>query len=80
MQDGITGLLADERDTDTLAENLLRFLTDDGFWSNARQEGMRWVRDRFLVEKQTAQLEGLYDRAREQFRSDRFEQDAVIDG
>ncbi len=79
MQDGITGLLADERDTDTLAEHLLRFLTEDEFWSKARQEGMRWVRDRFLVEKQTAQLERLYDRACEQFRADHFEQDAVMD-
>jgi colanic acid/amylovoran biosynthesis glycosyltransferase len=61
MLDGQTGLLADERDENQLAAHLSRYLSDQNFWQQSREFGMRWVRDNFDVVKQTARLEALYD-------------------
>jgi colanic acid/amylovoran biosynthesis glycosyltransferase len=61
MLDGETGLLANEGDHNQLAAHILRYLTDDGFWSRSRELGMTWVRDNFDVFKQTARLEDVYD-------------------
>ena len=60
MLDGQTGLLADERDEEQLAQSLSRYLSDDDFWRHSRELGMRWVRENFDVVKQTAKLEELY--------------------
>ena len=79
MLEGVTGLLAPERDVEMLAAHLLQFLLDDGFWSHAREEGMRWVRQNFSVQLQTARLEQLYDRAVEQFDPRSFAQLPVAD-
>jgi colanic acid/amylovoran biosynthesis glycosyltransferase len=79
MQEGVTGLLAPERDTDRLAEHLERFLVDEEFWARAREQGMTWVREKFSVERQTEKLELLYDRAIEQFEPKSFAQRAVRD-
>jgi colanic acid/amylovoran biosynthesis glycosyltransferase len=68
MREGVTGLLAAERDVDHLAVNLRRYLHDDGFWILSREEGMKWVRERFDIRLQTAKLEALYDDAIQQFR------------
>jgi colanic acid/amylovoran biosynthesis glycosyltransferase len=69
MQEGVTGLLAPERDVEQLAAHLTRYLEDDSFWIKSREEGMRWVRQNFDVHSQTAKLEDLYDGVIEQFRS-----------
>jgi colanic acid/amylovoran biosynthesis glycosyltransferase len=69
MQEGVTGLLAPERDVDLLAAHLSRYLEDDGFWLMSREEGMRWVRQHFDVRAQTARLETIYDAVVRQFRS-----------
>lgn len=61
MLDGETGLLANEGDHEQLATHILRYLTDDGFWSRSRQLGMKWVREHFDVFTQTAKLESIYD-------------------
>ena len=61
MLEGVTGLLAPERDVEMLAAHLFRFLDDEGFWMNARKTGMTWVREKFDVRSQTAKLEELYD-------------------
>ncbi len=61
MREGVTGLLAPERDVDMLAAHLLRYLEDDGFWANSRAEGLAWVHSRFDVDTQTALLERIYD-------------------
>jgi colanic acid/amylovoran biosynthesis glycosyltransferase len=61
MVDGGTGLLANEGDKDQLATHVLRYLADDGFWSQSREFGMRWVRENFDVFTQTAKLESVYD-------------------
>ena len=68
MRDGITGLLADERDVEQLAAHLMRYVKDDAFWMRSREEGMRWVRQEFDVRSQTAKLESIYDRVIQQFR------------
>jgi glycosyltransferase involved in cell wall biosynthesis len=77
MLEGVTGLLAEERDVSTLSEHLLRYLTDDAFWQASRAHGMRWVRDNFDVKLQTSRLEGLYDAAVSAFRPQQFQQQAV---
>ena len=70
MHDGITGLLAEERDERGLAAHLLRYLRDDDFWLHSREEGMRWVRKGFDHHVQAARLERIYRRAIDGFRSD----------
>ncbi|MBB5057153.1 glycosyltransferase involved in cell wall biosynthesis [Granulicella aggregans] len=77
MKEGVTGLLAEERDVEMLAAHLLRYLEDDGFWAASREEGLRWVRSRFDVQKQTACLENIYDVVRADFRPGEKSQEAV---
>ena len=74
MREGVTGLLAEERDVKGLAEQMLRYLDDDRFWSQSREEGMRWVRSNFDNSVQTAKLEEIYGRAITAFRAEKFEQ------
>jgi glycosyltransferase involved in cell wall biosynthesis len=57
---GETGLLAPERDLDTLSAYLLRMLEDDAFWEKCSARGMAWVRERFDLNVLTGQLESLY--------------------
>ena len=61
MQEGVTGLLAPERDVEQLAAHMQRYLEEDAFWAQSRAEGMRWVRQQFDVRSQTAKLEAIYD-------------------
>src|SRR3984957_1014039 len=68
MRDGVTGLLAPERDVELLAVHLTRYLEDDAFWARSREEGMRWVRQQFDVRSQTARLEAIYDSVIRHFR------------
>ena len=68
MREGVTGLLAPERDVELLAAHLTRYLEDDAFWGQSREEGMRWVRQEFDVRTQTAKLEAIYDRVIQEFR------------
>ena len=68
MRDGITGLLAPERDVEQLAAHLTRYLVDQAFWAKSREDGMRWVQQRFDVRSQTAKLEDLYDGVIRQFQ------------
>jgi colanic acid/amylovoran biosynthesis glycosyltransferase len=68
MREGITGLLAPERDVEQLAAHLRRYLEDDGFWAQSREEGMRWVREQFDVHTLTAKLEATYDGVIRHFR------------
>jgi glycosyltransferase involved in cell wall biosynthesis len=79
MQEGVTGLLATERDVEQLAAHLRRFLVEDAFWAEAREMGMAWVREHFSVERQTEKLERLYDRAVGQFDDCIFAQQGLVD-
>jgi glycosyltransferase involved in cell wall biosynthesis len=80
MREGVTGLLAEERDVATLAAHLLRYLEDDAFWASSREEGLKWVRSRFDVNSQTARLEELYDAAIAAFRPGDRVQTAIAAG
>jgi glycosyltransferase involved in cell wall biosynthesis len=57
---GETGLLAPEKDVDTLAEYLLRFLRDDKFWQTCSERGKKWVWERFDLDALTRQLQRVY--------------------
>jgi colanic acid/amylovoran biosynthesis glycosyltransferase len=74
MCEGVTGLLAEERDVKGLARQMLRYLDDDRFWSLSREEGMRWVRSNFDNSVQTAKLEEIYGRAITAFQAEKFDQ------
>jgi glycosyltransferase involved in cell wall biosynthesis len=74
MIEGVTGLLAEERDVQGLAAQLLRYLGDDEFWSRSREDGMRWVRSNFDNSVQAAKLGEIYRRAIDGFQRERFEQ------
>jgi colanic acid/amylovoran biosynthesis glycosyltransferase len=76
MRDGVTGLLAPERDVEQLASHLTRYLVDNAFWAQSREDGMRWVQQRFDVRSQTAKLEDLYDSVIQQFQPATREQTA----
>jgi colanic acid/amylovoran biosynthesis glycosyltransferase len=74
MCEGVTGLLAEERDVQGLADHLLRYLGDDKFWSESREQGMRWVRANFDNAVQVAKLEDIYRQTISGFRSEELEQ------
>lgn len=61
--DGRTGLLADEGDVDGIAHGLISVLSDDDLWRRLSAGAHDNVRRNFSPERQTAALEGLYDRA-----------------
>ena len=79
MREGVTGLLAPERDVEQLAAHLKRYLEDDAFWARSREEGMRWVRQQFDVRSQTAKLEAIYDGVVRQFRPESRFQSAPLE-
>jgi colanic acid/amylovoran biosynthesis glycosyltransferase len=60
VQDGVTGLLAPERDYEKLADGILRYLTDDEFWQQSRTQGINWIEKRFDLHTQTMELENIY--------------------
>jgi len=74
MREGVTGLLAEERDVNGLADRVLKYLSDDMFWSQSRVEGMRWVRNTFDNQVQAAKLENIYRRTISGFRPEEFQQ------
>ena len=61
MKEGVTGLLSVEKDTDSLADNLLRYLKDNSFWNMSHREAPQFILSQFDVHKQTAKLEEIYD-------------------
>jgi glycosyltransferase involved in cell wall biosynthesis len=63
-----TGLLAPERDEQTLAKYLLRFLNDDVFWNACSQRSITWIADRFDLKVQTERLESLFERVLDEDR------------
>jgi colanic acid/amylovoran biosynthesis glycosyltransferase len=74
MSEGVTGLLAGERDVQGLASHLLRYLGDEPFWRNSRLQGMQWVRANFDNGVQVAKLEDIYRRTISGFQAQAFEQ------
>jgi glycosyltransferase involved in cell wall biosynthesis len=60
VSDGVTGLLAPERDHDRLAQHIIRFFSDDTFWNDCSRKAVPWIADKFDLQKQTAYLEKIY--------------------
>jgi colanic acid/amylovoran biosynthesis glycosyltransferase len=58
--DGETGLLASERDEEELAEQILRFLTDEPFRIACTRRGSDWIATQFDLIRQTSLLEDIY--------------------
>jgi colanic acid/amylovoran biosynthesis glycosyltransferase len=61
--DGQTGLLAPERDADTLSQHLQKLLENDALWSAFHHRGIEHVRRSFDLTRQTIRLQQLYDSA-----------------
>jgi glycosyltransferase involved in cell wall biosynthesis len=57
---GETGLLAPEKDFESLAENITRLLSDAGFWRQLSTAGITRVRNEFDLRSQNAKLEAIY--------------------
>lgn len=62
VEDGRTGLLVPEADPLALAAAIDAILADPGLWARLSAAARPWVLQRFDLRKQTAVLEGLYDR------------------
>jgi colanic acid/amylovoran biosynthesis glycosyltransferase len=58
--DGETGLLASERDEKELAEQILRFLSDEPFRDACTRRGSDWIETQFDLIRQTSLLEDIY--------------------
>jgi glycosyltransferase involved in cell wall biosynthesis len=58
--DGGTGLLARERDTAALAQNVIALLSDRSMWERFSEAGQRRARELFDIRRQTAALEDIY--------------------
>jgi colanic acid/amylovoran biosynthesis glycosyltransferase len=69
VRHGETGLLAPERDYQTLGRHLTTLLKDEATWKAYSQRGMEWIRERFNIEKQTAELEAIYTQLIAEYRS-----------
>ena len=61
VQDGVTGLLCEEKDVDSLAENMAGLLESSTLRHNMGNEGRKRVETEFDVRKQCAKLEKIYD-------------------
>ncbi len=57
---GETGLLARERDTAGLAQNIIALLSDRAMWERFSDAGRRRARELFDIRRQTAALEDIY--------------------
>jgi colanic acid/amylovoran biosynthesis glycosyltransferase len=58
--DGCGGLLTPEADYNALAIAVVRLLEDEELWEQCAKRGLSWVRTRFDLRAQTAQLEQIY--------------------
>ena len=57
---GETGLLARERDTAALAQDIISLLSDRSMWQRFSEAGQRRARELFDIRRQTAALEDMY--------------------
>ena len=60
VEDGVTGLLCEERDVEQLAENIAALLDNSGLRHNMGQQGRLRVTQHFDIRKQCASLERIY--------------------
>ena len=60
VADGVTGILAPERDSEKLAAAILRLLEDRDLWQRYSQATQAHIDRQFDLHKQTALLEDIY--------------------
>jgi glycosyltransferase involved in cell wall biosynthesis len=60
VEDGVTGLLVPPRDPASLADAVVRLLTDHSFADTLARNGYRLVRERFCLERMVGAIELLY--------------------
>ena len=60
VSNGLTGLLAPERDRGLLAQHITRFFADEIFWKDCSSKAQTWVADHFDIRRQTLLLEETY--------------------
>ena len=63
VDNGKTGLLVPERDTDGLLDNMRRFAADESLWREMGEAASQDMRDNFEHSAQIAKLEAVYDEA-----------------
>ena len=63
--DGKSGLLSQERDVDSMAENLERLVAEPDLWEQMGRCGRRHVEGNFDVRRQVARLEEIYSEVAE---------------
>jgi len=68
VKDGLTGLLSEEGDIESLAADLLRYLKDDDLWQRSSIAATEWVGESFDMNVQTGKLEVIYDDVVEEFQ------------
>ncbi len=61
VQQGRTALLASPGDVDSLSDHLLRYLQDPALRQSTRDAGIKFMKERFDIEKQTLRLEQIYE-------------------
>jgi colanic acid/amylovoran biosynthesis glycosyltransferase len=61
VEENVTGLLVQERDSEALANAIARLLDDSELWSRFSAAGAARVRDSFSLKIQTALLEDIYE-------------------
>lgn len=69
VKTGVTGLLSEEGDTESLARDLLRYLKDDEFWLRSSIAASAWVAESFDMRVQTEKLEAIYSNVMDSFQS-----------
>lgn len=69
VEDGVTGLLAPERDWRALARHLKTLLKDDVMWRKFSQAARERVCQKFNLKHQTVLLENIYDEVLEEWHS-----------
>jgi glycosyltransferase involved in cell wall biosynthesis len=63
VTDGRTGLIAAERDVETLAKHIVRLSTDTVLWARLSHDARLQTEREFDIRRQTRVLEGLYEEA-----------------
>ena len=61
LKDQVTGLLAASEDEEGLAQHILRYFQDEAFWQSSSARGIEWTAERFDLERQTRELEAIYE-------------------
>jgi len=59
--DGVTGAAFPQRDVRALAEALMRFLDDDGLWTSASLNAVKFSKEKLDISQHSERLEAYYD-------------------